>query len=275
MLVYLNGKFVAMADAVVSVQDRGFRFGDGLFETVGVYSGRPYLMDRHLERLSAGMEALRIPAVDYDSLPTAAMSLIQKNGLKDGILRIQVTRGKGSRGYMPKDANSPTLVMETSELPAATQEPIRCWMSSWERISPKALPLAHKLTQGLNSTLALMEAEEKGFPNAIMVNAAGEIAEAANANLFFVKHGILHTPSLECGGLKGVIRQRLMELSTMAVREGRYTLDDMRLADAVFLTNSRSLVIPVIELQPHGHAWFSEAQGQHFLDLLKEDIARN
>ena len=155
----VNGQLVAAEQATVSAQDRGFRFGDGLFETIAIYSGVPYQFDWHMQRLAEGLQAIKI-AFDIKCLKDFSRQLIRKNKVDNGILRIQITRGIGSKGYLPDPSHSragAALVIETSPLPTITDKPIGLWQSTYTKISPRALPVKYKLCQGLNSTLARLE----------------------------------------------------------------------------------------------------------------------
>ena len=152
----------------ISYHDRGFRFGDGLFETINITNSQPYLLTYHLERLSEGLEILKI-AVDLSAVKEQLYSLIDRNNHKDGIARIIISRGIGSVGYLPQDC-SPTVSIETAMANPISRKPVKVCLSSIEKPSPKALPTSIKLLQGLNSTLAKMEAKERGYFEGILLN---------------------------------------------------------------------------------------------------------
>src|SRR5438045_2826886 len=114
MWLYLDDRFVPVEEAAVHVQDRGFRFGDGVFETIGVYAGVPYQWEFHMERLERGLKALGIP-FHIGPLVDVCDGLLLRNLMEDGLLRIAVSRGIGSRGYLPLPTCMPTLVVETLE----------------------------------------------------------------------------------------------------------------------------------------------------------------
>ncbi len=195
--IMLNNVPVGSAEAKVSVQDRGFRYGDGVFETIAVHEGVPYQFDWHMERMKRSLAAVRI-AADTSLLREPCRKLLSMNGVKDGLLRLQITRGPGSRGYLPTPAE-PTVVIETLPSPVLPAKPVTLWLSGSERISAKALPAHAKLCQGLNATLARIEADEHGCFDALQLNAAGEITETSSANIFWQRGAKIYTPSAECG----------------------------------------------------------------------------
>ena len=122
MTVYLNGQFVAEADATVSVFDRSFLYGDGLFETVRIHSGKPFRWTQHLQRLRKGAAFLGLALQPTDhELTSVVGEILRLNGLPEGVLRITVSRGVGVRGYSPKGADSPTLVVSTHPAPMPWQ----------------------------------------------------------------------------------------------------------------------------------------------------------
>jgi branched-subunit amino acid aminotransferase/4-amino-4-deoxychorismate lyase len=270
--VYLNDALVEEAQALISVNDRGFRFGDGVFETIPVYGGLPYLWEYHIQRLAGGLDALRIH-YSTENLLGAALLLLKANCVAEGLLRIQISRGTGSRGYLPvSPAPRPTLVLQTRERPAPAGEPATLWLSGYEKISARALPVQFKLAQGLNSILARMDALEHGCHDALQLSAEGYVSEAGAANIFWRKGRALHTPSLSCGALAGITRRRIIELSPSSAREGQYRLADLRAADAVILTNAATLATPVARLSPQANSWESAAFADEINAMINKDI---
>lgn len=270
---YLNGKFIATHRARVSVQDRGFRFGDGLFETIAVHCGLPYQWELHMQRLRDGLHALTIP-FEPDDLRQPALQLISRNGLTDATLRIAISRGVGSKGYLPVNCACPTVVIEAQERITPPLDPASLWLSDIEKPSPKAMPVQHKLAQGLNSTLARMQAAQHGCLDGLLLNAHGEVCEAGSANLFWRVGEVLHTPALSCGVLAGTTRAALLRLSPYRVEQGSYPLSHLKQADAVVATNSHWQAMPISELRPEGHVFpHSVALAQELRAVLHKDIA--
>src|SRR5436190_1915745 len=164
MLVFLNGQFVPEDRAVVSVFDRSFLYGDGLFETVLVSRGRPFRWPQHLERLHRGAEflGLKLPFAD-DALGKFLIELIAVNTLSDGLLRLTLSRGVGIRGYSPQGADRPTLVMSLHPLPTGP-EPARGWRlwTSARRLPAGESLAQYKTTNKLTQILARAEADAAG-----------------------------------------------------------------------------------------------------------------
>lgn len=272
--VIINGKTVPAGKACLSVQDRGFRYGDGVFETIAIHGGVPYRFDWHIKRLARGLAAARI-AFPTDGLDKECQALITRNKARDGLLRIQVTRGAGGRGYLPDRKAKPLYIIETAPLAKIPQTPVTLWLSSYRRISPAALPVRYKLCQGMNQALARMEAEDKGCFEALMLNAKGEICEAASANIFWIRDGTLYTPSLACGAMEGAMRAAIMQLSPYPVKEVRANIRALIKAETVFLTNVAWKILPVAGLKPSGHRWHSRRQAGLFAAALKADIEKH
>jgi branched-subunit amino acid aminotransferase/4-amino-4-deoxychorismate lyase len=247
----LNGEFLPAADARVSVTDRGFRFGDGVFETIRHTRGQPYQWQLHLNRLDAGLAALRIAPPDVD-WRTVANEMISRNGADDGFLRLAVTRGSGSKGYVPDAGITPTWVMEYLPPSALPTHPCKLWVTSIQRAPLAALPTNHKLAHGISNTLALLDAHENGCDEALMLSSANKLCEAASANLFWIKDNILFTPALSTGCLAGTTRDAILRLSPIPVQEVVAELDTLATAEAVFLSNTRLGIWPVQTLVPEG-----------------------
>lgn len=271
---WVNGARVNAETACVPIDDRGFRFGDGLFDTIPIHDGLPYLWEYHMERLEDGLKALCMQCRVKDLLPQA-LALISSNEVVHGLLRMQVSRGTGSQGYLPLSSNTATIVMQTMESPIPPAQPVTLWLSSYRKISPNALPVQYKLAQGLGSTLARMEAAGNGCFEALQITDDNHISEASSANIFWRSEGRLYTPSLACGALAGVTRRRIRELSAYAVEEGQYTLSDMAAADAVILTNASLGAIAVQQLSGQKKTWGSMALAAEINALRASDIRRH
>jgi branched-chain amino acid aminotransferase len=274
MQIYANGQFLSAEMPCIHPSDRGFRYGDGVFETVRLKGGKPYQWLFHLERLEAGLKALRI-TLNTDLLKPTCIELIRRNHAGDGLLRIAVSRGPGGRGYLPGRESEPTLVIETLTAPPRPAAPLTLWLSAYEKISPNALPVQVKLAQGLNSTLARLEAEAKGCDDALLLNAAGEICEMSGANIMWLARGKLFTPALACGVLNGSTRSALIRLSPWPVHEGAYTLDDLKDAEAVIACNVALGAVPIAVLAPQGFTWNSVALAQQLQDVLRIDMTHD
>lgn len=252
--VNLNGRLVRYEHAKIAVDDRGFRFGDGIFETIKLVDGVLYQWELHYQRLSAGLSALHINMPDIDFIKQINR-LIKKNDHRDGFIRITISRGVGSQGYMPVTDIEPTTVIETVAPVVHDPQPATLWLSKYCKPSPQALPTTHKTAQGLNSTLALLEARKNTCDEALLLNANGDLCEAASGNLFWVKGQTIYTPSLETGCLSGTTRDVITRISPYPVKHVSAHLSELQKADATFITNCNWGVRPVVALKPNGFSW--------------------
>lgn len=269
-ILYINGSLLPSGQASLSVDERGFRFGDGVFETIALHGGMPYLLEYHLERLQAGLATINIH--NPITLDRAIHEVVAANKASEGIIRVYVSRGIGSQGYLPiSPAPSPTVVVQLMPPIALLHSPVKLWLSSYEKISPRALPTQVKLAQGLNATLARIEAREHGCHEAVQLSASGHISEASSANIFWVSRGKLYTPTLATGALAGVTRRRIIELAGN-VTEAEATLDVLQDAEEVFLTNATTGITSAQALLPLGYTWPSTTMASALKQKREEDI---
>jgi branched-chain amino acid aminotransferase len=250
MQVFLNGRFVPEAQAVVPITDRGFLYGDGLFETMRVSSGRVLWWGRHMERLQRGVDLLKLQLPwQAESLLGFAAKLIAQNEMSESLLRITLTRGSGPRGYSVKNATCPTLAMTLHPLPAVPSS-VRLTTAS-QRI-PAHDPAANcKTANKLAQILARAEAEGRGADEALLLNTDGNVCEAASGNLFWLEGGAVCTPPLSDGPLAGVTRAVVMDLCggrNIRTIERPVRPGELFEADGVFLTNSGWGIVPASEL---------------------------
>jgi len=271
----LNGALTKTSEAAIPIDDRGFRYGDSVFETIAIHNGVPYQFDWHMQRLSGGLKAIKI-AFDTAPLKKQCQHLLRINKVKTGILRIQVSRGVGSLGYL-STAKQPIYVIQVNPIPVMNIPPVALWKSTYQKISAKALPVQYKLGQGLNSILARLEASENegtddhGCADALLLNEQGHICETSSGNIFWLKNGTLYTPSLACGVLEGSTRHAIMRLSTYLVVETQAPIEALLEADAVFITNVVWPIIAVGALFPGLQIWNSTATAEQFRTLLTHD----
>ena len=252
--VYLDGQFVLQAAARVSVFDRCFRYGDGLFETLRVYGGKPFAYEQHLDRLRRGCEFLRIRLpYDFGELKTLALELIRRNQMPEAVLRLHLSRGSGHRGYAPVGDESPLLVMTLDEAPAIENaSPARWRLVTASLRLPMRDPLAaFKTCSKLVHVLASAEARERNAQDALFLNTDGDVVETTGANLFWIKDHLVCTPPLTCGALPGITRALVINLCSklgLDHCEHNTSLDDLLSADAVFLTQSVREIVEVTHL---------------------------
>ncbi len=248
----VNGGIVRLAEAVVSIADRGFLYGDGLFETIRVRNGKCVRLDRHLARLAAGARVLEIEGIpDKTNLERAVAAVLDANRMQDARVRLTVTRGVSTGpGLSAGMAGPPTIVITASDLPSAEPEPARVIVSSIRRDEFSPLSSIKSLNY-LPGILALREARRAGADDAILLNTAGNVAEGTVGNLFLVKDERLITPSLDQGVLPGTVRAVVIERAPglgLQVEERAVEPEEVVRADEVFFTSAIQLVRAVREL---------------------------
>ncbi|UPM42443.1 aminotransferase class IV [Halocatena salina] len=259
MYYHVNGKLVASEDATVSVRDRGFRYGDGAFETIRAYGGELFAWTAHRQRLTTTCETLGMADAVPDDLGERIDATLEANGLADAYVRVSVTRGVQPGKLTPGHEVDPTVVVVVKELPRSGRDGTSVWEEyatvqsvGTRRIPDDAVPVDAKTHNYLNGILARVElrraATDSYQPDeALLRDADGYVAEGATSNLFFVEGGTLKTPR-EGTILPGITRNIVLELAedeTFPVETGRYTLDDVRSADEAFLTNTTWELRPI------------------------------
>jgi len=212
-------------------------YGEGVFETFRFRSGMPVFFDWHIERMRKGAELLRIPLPEASSIPDAVLSAVSESGLSD--LYVKVCLVSGGNSLFHENADNTSIIIVLKELSVETK-PARSSICSFRRSSESPL-LRVKSLNYLENILARREAMDSGFDEAIFLNEHDEIAEGSASNIFWVNHGTLFTPSLDCGVLPGIIRGVLIEQASdmgLRVEEGRFMITDLTQSDFVFFTNS-------------------------------------
>jgi aminodeoxychorismate lyase len=254
VIVFLNGAFVEEEHAVVSVFDRGFLYGDGLFETIRLYQGRPFRWDEHMDRLLRGAAHLniRLPASPAELRPHVK-ALVEKNAMPDAVLRIVVSRGAGKRGYSPKGADRPTLVMSLHPAPSIDSAGLIQWrlVTASMRIAPYEPLFGLKTCNKLPQILARAEAEAQGADEALLLDSSGSVAEATSGNVFCVFDQTVCTPLLETGALPGITRAVIFEVCRqwgIPCHEKQIQIAALLKAEGAFLTSSAFEVVEAISL---------------------------
>lgn len=253
--VNINGRLTDAANAAVSPLDRGFLFGEGVYETLRTYNRHPFLLNRHLARLraSADLISLKVPHDDDEYRDRLLETMAGLSDKKSELyLRILLTRGVGDLTYDPNTCPTPTVMMMARpyvETPTKTVDRgIKIVLSSIVRNHPQALNPRIKSNNLLNNALAMQEAIRAGADEALMCNYRGEIAECAQSNIFIVRDGIAQTPSLDTGLLEGVTRNFVFEVGEAAnipVRETMLLPADLTQADEIFITGTTREVLSV------------------------------
>jgi branched-chain amino acid aminotransferase len=254
--IYIAGKLYAQEDAKISVFDHGLLYGDGIFEGIRVYGGTVFRLDQHLQRLWNSAKAiwLEIP-MTREAISRAIHETLEANHLRDGYIRLIVTRGAGSLGLDPTRTKNPQVIIIADRITLYPEEHYRNGLeiitASTVRTSPAALSPRIKSLNYLNNILAKIEGYKAGVVEVLMLNHKGEVAECSGDNIFLVRNNELLTPPIDAGILEGVTREAVIELahdSGREVREIALTRYDVYTADECFLTGTAAEIIPVVKL---------------------------
>lgn len=246
-IVYLNGEFLPLSAAKVSVMDRGFLLGDGVYEVIPVYGGQPFRMAEHLERLERSLAGIRMaPPLDAATWEGVFRRLIE--GGHDQSIYLQVTRGAAPKRdhAFPKEPVPPTvfaMCTPIAPIPAAGVSAITVPDIRWQWCHIKAITL-------LANVLLRQQAVEEGCAEAILVR-DGYAIEGAASNLFVVLDGVMLTPPKSNDILPGITRDLAVELAQahgLPLEERKIELDELRRAEEVWVTSSTREILPVVEL---------------------------
>ncbi|MHC1769998.1 MAG: branched-chain-amino-acid transaminase [Verrucomicrobiia bacterium] len=256
MKIYVDGKFFDENNATISVFDHGLLYGDGVFEGIRAYNGRVFRLKEHIDRLfySAKAILLTIP-MTHAQVVEAVLETCRQNEIRDGYIRLVVTRGIGGLGLNPNRCKAPSIIVIADKIqlyPAEFYERgLDIITVPTVRNLHSALNPAIKSLNYLNNILAKIEANNAGCEEAIMLNAEGYVAECTGDNLFIVRGQHLITPPLYAGALYGITRGVVMDLARedgMTVSETNLTRYDVFNADECFLTGTGAEIIPVVKV---------------------------
>ena len=256
-LLYLNGEFLEEADARISPFDRGFLWGDGVYEITPCFDGRLYRLEDHLDRLYRSLRYVRIdPGLERDEMAAKTRDLLAANSDRmapGGAYRVGhwVTRGVNSGGFGAADATDPTVMMfframEVEAIARDQHKGIDLSVPATRRTPPEAIEARAKVTSKMNQILAELDAGANGAKS-LMLDLDGNVAENSSANFFLVRDGVLWTAP-ERNILEGVTRKVVFELAErldIALEERNFTMYDVAQADEYFLTSSAICAMPV------------------------------
>ena len=255
--VYIDGRFYSEANAKISVFDHGLLYGDGVFEGIRAYHGRVFKLREHVDRLFASAKAIML---DIPLTPArmvqAVVATCRKNKLRDGYIRLVVTRGRGTLGLNPNRCRRPSVIVIADRIqlypPSFYERGLEIVTVPTTRNLNNAVNPAIKSLNYLNNILAKIEANIAGCEEAIMLNAEGYVAECTGDNLFIVKGNLVLTPPLYSGALYGITRGVVIDLARgdgVGVEDFTpLTRYDLFNADECFLTGTGAELIPVVKI---------------------------
>lgn len=256
MKVYIDGKFLDEKNAKVSVFDHGLLYGDGVFEGIRAYNGRVFKLAEHIERLywSAKAILLTIP-ISPEEMTRAVVDTCRRNKLRDGYIRLVVTRGVGTLGLNPNRCKRASVIIIADKLQLYPVEYYEKGLDivtvATTRMLSNSVNPAIKSLNYLNNILAKIEANTAGVEEAIMLNSEGFVAECTGDNIFIVQKGRLMTPPLSAGALYGITRNTVIDCARelgVPVTEPNLTRYDLFTADECFLTGTGAELIPVVKI---------------------------
>src|SRR5947208_5034358 len=256
MKIYIDGKYCGEKNAKISVFDHGLLYGDGIFEGIRAYHRRVFKLKEHIDRLfySAKAILLNIP-MSHEEMSRAVVATCRENQIKDGYIRLIVTRGVGGLGLNPNRCKQPSVIIIADKIQLY---PVEMYERGLDIITVPtvrnlhtALNPAIKWLNYLNKILAKIEANNGGCEEAIMLNSEGYVSECTGDNIFIVKAGQMFTPPLSAGALYGITRSVVIGLARdlgMTVSEPNLTRYDLFNADECFLTGTGAELIPVVKI---------------------------
>ena len=254
--IFLNGKIISDTEGHISLRDRGFLYGDGIFETLRSYNGTPFKLAEHLERLHSSARKLKIPfEYTIKELTKNVKELLEINNIPDAYIRITLSRGIGNNGLGINDNLESTLLIQNKPFMSYEKELYKKGMSlnvSRARRSTSCPISCHKTTNLLTSILLKEEAKEKSAQEAIILNTDGYVAECIVSNIFIVDSRKVITPSLDTNILPGITRKIVLDIcknNNISVSEDRFRIETLIKADEVFITNSLMEIMPIAEVE--------------------------
>lgn len=237
----------------IDVSDRGFQYGDGLFETIEVFESKPLFLSRHFRRLQKGCERLLIPVPDLSLLEMESAQLCAS--AERAVLKIIVTRGSGGRGYRQPDSIMPTRLVGLHPFPQYSDAFQRYGVVARfceQRLAINPVLAGIKHLNRLEQVLARAEWLSDDIQEGLMLDYEGHVIEGTMSNLFFVKNGVLHTPLLVNCGIAGIVREIVIDFAlcnNIVVCEQQFDKQSVLAADEVFVTNSVIGVWPIRQLE--------------------------
>ncbi len=255
-LIYLDGELVERDQAKVSVYDHGLLYGDGVFEGIRAYNGRVFRLEEHIERLERSARAimLEIP-LSSEELIEATVETCRANEVRDGYIRMLVTRGEGDLGLDPRKCANPSIVIIAANIQLYPEELYETGLPlitvSTRRNSPASLDPGIKSLNYLNNILAKIECILADVQEGIMLTNQGLVSECTGDNIFIVMGDGLVTPPVEAGILDGITRAVVMELAEdegIRVTEKLFPITEVYTADECFLTGTAAELVPVVKV---------------------------
>ncbi len=255
--VMLNNRLIARSEASISIDDTGFLYGFGAYDTILALNGRPLFMDDHVQRLNDSLIGLKILKKGFETKDVfdQIVKLIEANKYKNARVRITVTKGELALSMIHIESPKMTYLITATQLPDDYYnqdiKPLKLLISQYIRNHPRSIPSSLKLTNLANHIFASMEAKEKNYDDGFMINHEGYLSEGSSFNIFFIKGAKVFTPRLDIGILPGITRSILLKLfqdKGIPYEEGLYKPEDLYEADEAFATSSVRGIVPIVQV---------------------------
>jgi branched-chain amino acid aminotransferase len=256
LLIYLDGQIVPESQAKISVFDHGVLYGDGVFEGIRFYNGRVFRLEQHIRRLYDCARAILLNVtLTPEEMIRATCETVRANGLRDGYIRLVITRGVGPMGLSPYKCPKPSVFIIAASIQlypekayetGLTMATVATRRPSHDILSPQVKSLNY-----LNNVMAKVEAIQAGAEEGLMLNDVGLVAECTGDNLFIVRDGVISTPPLTAGALDGITRGAVFDIAKelgIPIRERDLSRHDVFTADECFLTGTAAEVIAAVKL---------------------------
>ncbi|MFH1593500.1 MAG: aminotransferase class IV [Candidatus Omnitrophota bacterium] len=279
-IAFLNNRFISLNKARVPILDRGFLYGDGVFETMRAYKGVVFRLEKHMNRLFRSLKLFElVPKMSKKKMQYMIYELLKKSRLKSAYIKVMVTRGISKGLLAPKRITAPTVAAYALTYRAPKKsiygEGYKVLISR-SSINEDSAVAGHKTLNYLQNILCRNEAEKRGFDDALLVNMKGYISESTSSNLFLIKRKKIYTPTLECGILPGITREeviRIARFSGYSVCESPIREKALYDADEIFLTNSLTEIVPVVKVNDRVIADGKPGTDtKALMDLFKESV---
>ena len=253
---FFNGKIIPLSEVSISVFDRGFLYGDGLFESLRTYNRRPFLLDQHIKRLYRGLKLTRIrPPMSAKQLKLAVLKTLATNNFKESYIKIIITRGTAIGHGLSQDkvkSKASLIILVEEQKDYAKQTFTKGWKAIISSIIRPEIPTSQiKSLCYLTNILAMMETKKRGANEALLLDERGNLSEGTISNIFVVKHGTIYTPSLDTALLPGITRNLVIKLAQQAafqVTEKFLTPKELYTAEEAFVTFSGAGIVPLTKI---------------------------
>jgi len=264
--IFLNNQIIKADDALISVVQRGFLYGDGVFESCKVSKSKIVNFENHLWRLAQALQFLKIPC-DLKIIEKNSQILLNKNNFYDGILRISITRGIGSQGYLPINNSDALVIIETKK---SIDPPAQVNLGVSYRNPAGFFFKSHS---ALNYVLTRIEAHEQGFFDNILIDDFGNICETSSANIFWIKNKEIFTSKDESRIVQGCIRKNILQLESINTVKKDAKLTEIIEANEVFITNSNYTLLSVdsINYEINGEKLKSN-YSKNIAEIIKKEL---